>query len=433
MPEHIGTIEPLDPRTYRQAQKCVHCGLCLPACPTYTQDGLETDSPRGRIHIMRALSDGRIAPTASVVKHLDLCLDCRACETACPSSVVYHELIEETRHKLAARRRPAKGQRLADFMIYHVMPYPYRLKLALLPARIAQRLGLYGLVMKVGAKFASPSMMKMQQMLPDNGPLWPRGLARHHAPAGDKRLTVGVLATCVGSVMQDPINRMTVELLQALGCEVVVPRGQGCCGAIHHHGGRPEPAMAMARRNIVAFESCDVVVNNVAGCGAMLKEYDALLRDDAQWSERAAAFVKKVRDINELLVAIDPPPAPHAVERTVTYHDACHLAHAQKVTSEPRKLLAKIPGLKVVPLIESDICCGAAGTYNLTQPQMSGELAERKLRHIQATGASAVVSSNIGCTMQIASEARRRGIELEVLHPVELLHAAYCGGVQGVG
>ena len=423
------TFQPLDPRTFKQAQACVHCGLCLPACPTYTQNGLETDSPRGRIYLMKALSEGRIGPTESVVRHLDLCLDCRACETACPSGVQYHELIEETRSQLEATRRPETGGSggLMRWIIFHVLPYPTRMKLALLPARIAQRLGIYRPISAIVGRILGANIAKMQQMLPPEGPIWPARLRDRYAASGQKKLTVGFVATCAGSVLGTAVNRKTVELLQHLGCEVVVPREQECCGAIFHHGGRPADAAKLARTNIEVFGGCDVIVNNVAGCGAMLKEYDHLLRDDPAWAARAAEFSAKVRDINELLVELKPPPPRHRVELTAKYHDACHLAHGQKVTAQPRQLLASISGLKLVPLFESDMCCGAAGTYNLQQPQMSTQLAERKLRHIAATGASVLVSSNIGCTMQIASEAARLGMELRVMHPVELLHAAYLG------
>jgi glycolate oxidase iron-sulfur subunit len=233
--------------------------------------------------------------------------------------------------------------------------------------------------------------------------------------------------------MFENVNRQAMELLNACGAEVIVSRGQACCGAIHHHNGSWEPAKDFARRNIDAIMGTGTaapkfIATNIAGCGAMLKDYDHLLRDDPQYAERAKEFSSRVRDISEVLLELGPPEMTHPVNLTVTYHDACHLAHAQKVTAAPRKLLAKIPGLKLVPLAESDMCCGAAGTYNLTQPEMATDLAERKIRHIQATGAPVCATGNVGCAMHVQSQARARGKELEVVHPVELLHRAVFGG-----
>ncbi|MBI1370867.1 MAG: 4Fe-4S dicluster domain-containing protein [Planctomycetes bacterium] len=413
----------LDERTLKQAHACVHCGLCLPACPTYTQDGDENDSPRGRIHIMNALHEGRIEPTTAVVRHLDLCLDCRACETACPSGVVYHEIIEETRAKLKSPIPPSFSDRIVNYLCLHVMPYPRKLRWALLPARLLQKVRLYGLVSKLGGN----KLAKMQQMLPDTGPLWPKELAAHHPANGAPRMKVGFLAGCVGSVMYGHVNRMAVELLAHLGCEVVVPPSQNCCGAIHHHGGHPDVAADFAKRNIEAFEGCDRIVNAIAGCGAMLKDYGHLLRDDAAWADRAADFVKRTRDISQLLAELDPPAPTHRVSMTAVYHDACHLAHAQKITAEPRRLLAKVEGLRLIPLAESDMCCGAAGTYNLQQPAMATDLGSRKIRHIRTTGAGICITGNVGCAMQIQSQARSEGLALTVLHPVEVLHRAYLG------
>jgi glycolate oxidase iron-sulfur subunit len=232
--------------------------------------------------------------------------------------------------------------------------------------------------------------------------------------------------------MFDSVNRQAVELLAACGATVVVPREQTCCGAIHHHGGAHAPAAAMARRNIDAFlpangPAVDFITTTIAGCGAMLREYDFLLRDDPAYAERARAFVAKVRDVSEVLVELGLPPLRHPVNETVTYHDACHLAHAQKVSAQPRKLLAQIPGLTLRPLPESDVCCGAAGTYNLTQPRMASDLADRKLRNIAATGATTVAAGNVGCAMHIAGEAEARGQHIKVVHPVELLHRAVFG------
>lgn len=447
----------IDPRAYERGLGCVHCGLCLPACPTYTQNGHEGDSPRGRIQLMLGLAEGKIEATPSVRMHLDLCLDCRGCETACPSGVVYHELLEETRARLLETRPLNRQDRMMQWMFFNLLVHPDRLKLALLPARVMQKLGLYALLRKTGVmKLLPPQLRKMEQMLPDDGRLWPKSLPELirgtgfqpvHTPErggsdsddgahGLKTRTtsVGFFAGCIGSVMFDDVNRKAVELIAAAGADVVAPRAQGCCGAIHHHNGQHGPAVKLAKHNIDVFlpkkrPGVDFIATNIAGCGAMLREYDVLLRDDPAYAERAKQFVKRVRDVSEVLLDLDVAAKfRHEVSETITYHDACHLAHAQKVVTQPRKLLAAVPGLKLVPLPESDMCCGAAGTYNLQHPEMATQLAARKLRNIASTGAATVVTGNVGCAMQISSEARERGKKLRVVHPVELLHRAVFGG-----
>ena len=417
----------LDRRTYAQANACVHCGLCLPACPTYTQNGLEADSPRGRIHFMKSMADGRLAPTPNVVGHLDLCLDCRACETACPSGVVYHEVIEAARTQLADHRPAGPGQRFVRWLMFHVFTRPSRLKLALVGPRLLQKLGLWRPMVRWTAPIVPAGVAKLQSLLPERGPVWETRLARRYSPTEKPVMSVGFFAGCVSSVLEQELNRQMIALLRLGRCEVIVPRAQVCCGAIHHHAGCAEPAERMARRNIEAFTSVDRIVTGVAGCGAMLRDYRVLLRDDSAWAERAADLVARVRDVSELLAELDLPEPTHAIDRVATYHDACHLVHGQGVRDAPRRLLARVPGLKLVPLPETEICCGAAGTYNLEQPQMSRELAERKLGHIRRTGASVCVTGNIGCAMQIAAEARRQGMDLKIRHPVALLHAAHFG------
>jgi glycolate oxidase iron-sulfur subunit len=441
----------LDPRTFERGLSCVHCGLCLPVCPTFTQTGHEADSPRGRIQLMLGLASGEIQPTESVREHLDLCLDCRACETACPSGVVYHELIEETRAKLSHSQPLSGQQRLMRWIFFNIFVYPRRLKLALLPARILQKLGIYSRLRRWGFFDCLPSgLRKMEQMLPTAGVLWPKELPEttlaasqcgasatddgQHGPEAraTRRPVIGFFAGCIGSVMFDKVNRQAVKLLAAGGADVVAKRDQVCCGAIHHHSGEEEPAKAFARQNIDVFvpeagPAVDFIATNIAGCGAMLREYDVLLRDDPRYARRARDFAARVRDISEVLLMLESPEMKHTISETATYHDACHLAHAQKVTAAPRKLLARIGGLKLVPLPDSDMCCGAAGTYNITQPEMSGKLAEQKLDNIASTGAAICVTGNVGCAMQIQSQAEMRGQKLRVVHPVELLYEATFG------
>jgi len=423
----------LDPRTFERGLSCVHCGLCLPACPTFTETGHEADSPRGRIQLMLGLANGSIDASESVRRHLDLCLDCRACETACPSGVVYHELIEETRARLTNGQRLRGTDRLLRAIFFNIFVHPNRLKLALLPARILQKLGIYSFLRKAGVfKFLPPQLQKMEQMLPENGPLWPRLLPPATLAGGTKPPVVGFFGGCIGSVMFEKVNRQAVELLAASGADVIAPPTQVCCGAIHHHNGAHGPAEEFARRNIDVFlpengGGVDYIVTNIAGCGAMLREYDLLLRDDPKYARRAKEFAARVRDISEVLLMLKLPEMKFAINQTATYHDACHLAHAQRVTAAPRKLLSNIPGLQLVPLAESDMCCGAAGTYNLTQPQMSSRLAARKLDNVLLTGATICVTGNVGCAMQISSGAAARGCKLRVAHPVELLHQAAFG------
>jgi glycolate oxidase iron-sulfur subunit len=432
----------LDPRTYARGLACVHCGLCLPACPTYTETGNEADSPRGRIQLMLGLADDRIDLTPAVKHHLDLCLDCRGCETACPSGVVYHELIEETRQRFAqltsdaSANRPTLTDRFMRWMFLHVLTDPTRLKLAMLPARLMQKVWLYQRLRRVGLfKLLPVKLQKMEQMLPTRGKLWPKRLPERPRGTGFRPVSaeaapatsVGFFAGCIGSVIFEPVNRQTVELLGACGADVSVPRAQGCCGAIHNHGGAREAARELARRNIDAFERHAIVVANIAGCGAMLREYDVLLRDDPAYADRAKAFVARVRDVSEALLELGMPQIRHAVDLTVTYHDACHLAHAQRITAPPRALLARIPGLRLVPLPESDMCCGAAGTYNLEHPAMATSLANRKLDNVAATGAPMCATGNVGCAMHLQSQADARGQRVTIVHPVELLYRAVFG------
>ena len=443
----------LDPRTFERGLSCVHCGLCLPACPTFTETGHEADSPRGRIQLMLGMASGAIDASPSVRRHLDLCLDCRGCETVCPSAVAYHELIEETRARLAPSQKLTPTDQALRWIFFNIFVHPRRLKLALLPARLLQKIGLYRLMRRSGIfRLLPPQFRKMEQMLPETGELWPAALPpftaarakgatfepvllalrqQRHAASSAPR-SVGFFAGCIGSVMFDAVNRQAVELLAAAGADVIAPPAQVCCGAIHHHNGMHHRAQEFARQNIDAFlprhgPAVEFIATNIAGCGAMLREYDLLLRDDHRYAQRAKEFVRRVRDISEVLLELGLPEMKHSIQEKATYHDACHLAHAQKVTAAPRKLLAAIPGLQLVPLPESDMCCGAAGTYNLTQPKMSGQLAARKLRNIASTAAAICVTGNVGCAMQIQSEAAARGQTLRVYHPVQLLHRAVFG------
>jgi glycolate oxidase iron-sulfur subunit len=410
--------------------RCVHCGLCLAYCPTFAVLGTEMDSPRGRIVLIKSLAEGRITLTASAARHLDLCLGCRACETVCPSGVPYGQLIEAARAEIERRRPGGPGRRLFRWLNFSVLlPHPRRLALAAAGLRCYQASGLQRLVRASGLLRLLPGPLRAwEPLLPplppaaDRAPLPERVLADP-----PRRATVGLLAGCIQQVAFGPQNRATARVLARNGAEVLVPRGQACCGALHAHAGEHAQALALARRTIEGFERAGVehVIVNTSGCGAHMKAYGTLLAGDPAWRERAARFAARVLDIAEFLARAPLRGPLGEVRRLVTYHDPCHVAHGQKIRDEPRALLAQVPGLRLVELGEADWCCGSAGTYNLTEPEMAGRLLERKVRHIQATGAEAVVTANPGCIIQIAQGLRARGSRIPVLHLVDVLDEAY--------
>lgn len=418
---------------------CVHCGLCTSACPTYLVVGSEADSPRGRIHLMRSVAEGRIDWTPDVVKHIDRCLDCRACVTACPSGVEYGLLIEDAREQLEkSGSRPLRQRVLTKVLRDWLFPYPKRMRLAIAPLRLMQRAfkgrertleaALSRLPGRLGGMAALVPPPPAAQLSGDD----PGFLADEVRARGPERYRVALLTGCVNSVLFEHVNRATARVLSRNGCTVVIPRGQVCCGALHAHTGAKASAQAFARKNIEAFERAaggrpfDAILVNAAGCGSTLKEYGHLLKDDPEYAERAAAFSARMKDITEFIAGLplDVPPVPPT---RVTYHDACHLLHGQGVSAEPRKLLQAIPGVELVPLEETEVCCGSAGIYNITQPELAQSLLNRKMDHVVATKASILATANPGCTLQIYAGVRQRGIQMEVVHPIELLDRAYEG------
>jgi glycolate oxidase iron-sulfur subunit len=412
--------------------RCVHCGLCLAYCPTFSELGTEMDSPRGRIFLIKSLAEGRIGLTDSTVQHLDLCLGCRACETVCPSGVPYGQLIEAARAEIERQRPGGWARRVFRWINFSLLlPHPRVLSLAAAGLRFYQVSGVQRLVRASGLLRLLPGpLAAWEPLLPtlpaaaDRAPLPERIVAE-----GPKRATVGLLTGCIQQVAFGPQNRATARVLAKNGVEVLAPRAQSCCGALHAHAGEHATALDLAKRTIEAFEATGVewVVVNTSGCGAHMKAYGLLLAGDPAWRERAERFALRVVDISEFL-AREPLRGPLApVRRTVTYHDPCHVAHGQKIRKEPRALLAQIPELRVVELKEADWCCGSAGTYNLTQPEMAGRLQARKIANIEATKADAVVTSNPGCIIQIVQGLRAKGEAVEVLHIVELLDQAYGG------
>ena len=420
---------------YSYFMNCVHCGLCTSFCPTYLETGDENDSPRGRIYLMRNVVDGQLPLTETVKSHLDLCLDCRACETACPSGVQYGRLIEPFRVEMQ-KRDAAAGIGEANgwfhrFVLYGLFPYANRLRWALAPARWAQRFGLDRIADSLGlTKLLPKKLQRMQELLPKLGPATPQ-LPELLSPVGPRRARVALFTGCVADAMFGHTNWATARVLQQNGCEVVVPRHQACCGAIHYHSGAGEPALQLAQQNADAFtpDDFDAIIINVAGCGSMLKDYghmaDELAPQDAATRQRLGKFAGKVKDVSEFLMSLGPIAPTGEIKLRATYHDACHLCHAQKIREQPRDLLSLVPGLELIPLNESEICCGAAGSYNLTQPEMAAQLGRRKLENILKTKAQAVITANAGCSLQLQMQLRQNGHDIWVAHPMDVLDLSY--------
>jgi glycolate oxidase iron-sulfur subunit len=459
------------------AGDCVHCGFCLPACPTYSLWGEEMDSPRGRIHLVTQVLDGEELTTAAA-EHFDRCLGCMACMPACPSGVQYNRLIEAARawtddpehappvqpgselHEVAgadgtapestpasqvtqAPRVPVGGgrhrpwqDRAARAAIFAVFPYRERLRLLTGPLRGLQRTGLDRLVARTGLPSRlSPVLGAAMNLAPRPGPPVPRGrLPERVAARGERRAVVGMLTGCVQSVFFPHVNLATARVLAAEGCDVVIPRQQECCGALSLHSGRVGEGAGFARAIIETFEQAEVeaIVVNSAGCGSAMKEYAELLADDPVWAGRAKALSAKVRDFSEFLVDLfersGGPAAPrHPVPSRATYHDACHLGHAQGITAAPRQLLACVPELEVREIPEAGMCCGSAGVYNLLQPEAAGELGQRKAQSVLSTGAELLISANPGCSLQIASALKSQGETIAIAHTAEILDASIRG------
>ena len=414
---------------YDQLLRCVHCGLCTSACPTYTESGDENNGPRGRIQLMRMVADRCSPLTDRMRRHLELCLDCRACESACPSGVRYGRLIEPFR--MAVEQSNVRIEHRFDWfrqlILLRLFPYADRLRLLLGPMRAIQRLGLYRAAERLGLfKLVPGRMGRLLPLLPPPAKPGPR-LPKFLPAVGRKRARVAFFVGCVADAMFRPTHWATLRVLQQNGCDVVVPPGQGCCGAIHLHNGDSLGARRLADANLVAFEldRYDAIVVNHGGCGAMLREYGLHWKDGLQ--PHRAQFAAKVKDVHELLDAMGVVPSDGRIDAVATYHDSCHLAHAQGVASAPRRLLSKIPGLQLRELPEAGICCGSAGTYNLTEPAMSDRLARRKMQNILSTGAKIVLAANAGCLLQIQREVRQGGHPLLVMHPMDLLDLSYRG------
>jgi glycolate oxidase iron-sulfur subunit len=409
---------------------CVHCGFCLPACPTYVLWGEEMDSPRGRIYMIKKAAEGEAPLDNRFRQHMDRCLGCMACMTACPSGVEYNKLIEPVRAQIERNLPRSVGENIFRELIFATFPHPARLRLLSFPLLMYQKSGLRSLVRSVGISKLLPKRLRaMESLLPDV-PSDRHKLPPVIRPEGVQRKRVGLLSGCVQQVFFAHVNAATARVLAAEGCEVLVPRGQGCCGALMVHSGLEDEAIALAKKMIAAFEAAEVdtVVINSAGCGSTMKEYGHFLRDDPDWHARATAFSAKCKDISEVLCDLEPRSPRHPLKLRVAYHDACHLQHAQGVHAQPRKLLGGIPELDVAEIPEGSLCCGSAGVYNLLQPDTANQLGDRKVENLLATGAEAVLSANPGCLLQLMSGLRRRGLkEMPTFHMVELLDASIRG------
>ncbi|HET9375785.1 MAG TPA: glycolate oxidase subunit GlcF [Chthoniobacterales bacterium] len=408
--------------------KCVHCGFCLPVCPTYVLWNEEMDSPRGRIYLMKMVADGAANINETWVGHFDACLGCMACVTACPSGVEYGKLIEATRAQIERRyRRPAGETRFRRFL-FSIFPRPDRLRALLLPLRWYQKSGLQLLVRRAGIPKLLPKRFQAMEALLPQVPA-EEAIPELIPAKGERRRRVGLLLGCVQRVLFSQVNAATARVLAAEGCEVVAPKAQPCCGALLVHAGEEEQAVQLARQTIDAFEKArvDTVIINAAGCGSNVKEYGHLLRDDPEYAARAKAFAAKCRDVSEFLAELEPRATHQALRLRVAYHDACHLQHAQGIRSQPRTVLGRIPQLELLEIPEAAICCGSAGIYNLVQPEAAAELGDRKADHIAALDVDMVVSANPGCLLQLQSALARAGRKLPVRHFVELLDASIRG------
>ena len=411
--------------------RCVHCGLCLSACPTYRELGLEMDSPRGRVYQMVQVANG--APiTASYEEHIGLCLACRGCESACPSGVPYGRMVEDARCQIEAQATRGRAATwLRDLVFRKLLVSRRALTAAGAALYLSEKIGLKGFMRLLGFCHLGGSLCEIAQLAPSaEPPFFFSQIGRTFPAEGEQRYRVAFLAGCIANVSFARLNEATVRVLQKNGCEVAIPASQGCCGALHLHSGLRQDARQLARRNIDALENggYDAIVTNAAGCGSTLKEYGELLADDPQYSAKAHAFAAQMRDVTEFLAGIELNREMTPVNAVVTYQDSCHLAHGQRVRTAPRRLLKAIPGVEFREMRGADICCGSAGIYNVVQNEMSMQVLASKMKSVNATGAGIVATANPGCMLQLETGVRMHGQKQKVMHVVELLDRAY-GGV----
>jgi glycolate oxidase iron-sulfur subunit len=408
--------------------RCVHCGLCLNACPTYRELGVEMDSPRGRIYQMNQVAAGApIGP--SYIEHIELCLACRACETACPSGVQYGKLVEAARSEIEAGiKRPLVTRLLRRFVFGHLLQSPRTLKIAGAMLYLYEASGMRRLVRSSGLLRLFGKLESLESLAPPaESPFFFAQIGKTFPAEGERRYRVAFLAGCIANVSFARLNEATVRVLQKNGCEVVVPAGQNCCGALHVHSGLREEARELARTNIraVADGGFDAIITNAAGCGSTLKEYDELLEHDPEYAEKARQFTHLMKDVNEFLASIELNPNMGTLAIDVTYQDSCHLAHGQRIRTQPRKLLRAVPGLVLREMPMSDLCCGSAGIYNVLQNEMAMTILKSKMDYVNMTGAEVIVTANPGCMLQLKAGAKLHGKGQRVAHVVEILDEAY--------
>ncbi len=427
-------FDPQHPPQQNLIDACVHCGFCLTTCPSYRVLGKEMDSPRGRIYLMNAINQGEAPLSPAAVQHFDSCLGCLACTTACPSGVQYDRLIAAVRPQVARNHPRSLPERLFRGVIFQLFPYPDRLRLLLAPLGLYQMLGMSKLVKATGLlQRLSPHLAAMESLLPPVTPQAFQDNLPEVIPAqGTRRFRVGMILGCVQRVFFSNVNEATARVLAANGCEIVIPRSQGCCSALPAHQGEEAQSQALARQMIDAFAATDVdyIIINAAGCGHTLKEYGHILQDDAAYRDRAHAFSSKVRDVQEFLseVGLTTPLHPLTEEPLpVVYQDACHLLHGQKISIQPRQLLKQIPQVQIREPLDAALCCGSAGIYNMLQPQVAEELGQMKARNLVNTGAKLIASPNPGCALQIQKHLAAQGHALPLFHPMELLDLAIRG------
>ena len=419
----------LDAPQEEDMYKCVHCGFCLQACPTYLETGLETESPRGRITLMKAVNEGRIGMTPTVVSHWDLCIQCRACEVACPSGVPYGRLIEATLSQAEQHRKVGLVSRLVAWLLLkRILPHQGRLSLLVGGLRMYQRTGMQKAVRKAGLlRMVLPRLAELEGATPVVHGRGFKAQGQLIPAVGERRARVALLSGCVMPLVDGPQMEAAARVLAHNGCEVVVSRGQGCCGALNSHSGDLATARSLARRNIDAFLSSEVdaVVVASAGCGVRMKEYDELLKDDGEYAERAARLSAKVKDIHEFLVSLPFIPPQAKLGYRVTYQGSCHLSHAQRITEAPRDLLRSIPGLELTEMDGAANCCGAGGSYSITQREFSLRLLDTKMTAIEGTGANVIATANPGCAIQLRLGVQRESSPARVRYVTDLLDLAY--------
>ncbi len=413
--------------SYDDYAHCVHCGLCLNNCPTYKLWGLEADSPRGRIRQIILVDQGRLPLGDSFVKHIDQCLDCRACESACPSGVHYGKLVEAARAQIEQNyRRPFFSRLQRDFVFRRLLPYPKRIAAVAGLLRFYQRSGLQAAARASGILRLLGLAERERLLPPIDRKFFFSNLGRTYPAVGQRRARVALFAGCIAQVSFSALHEATIRVLTANGCEVVVPAGQTCCGALASHAGVRDAARDLARVNLGIFlkDDFDAIVTNAAGCGSTLKEYDQLFADGSGEKVRAAEFQKKMRDVTEFLAELGMTAKLATMPMRVTYQDSCHLLHGQKIREAPRQLLRAIPGVELVEMAMADYCCGSAGSYNVTETETSLELLAEKMKHARATGAPVIVTANPGCLLQMRAGAEIHGTGQEVFHVMELLDRA---------